>query len=99
MKILRDLYLGNRLFLLIGSRCGCFPHRVCVWRCDISSLKFIFFLLVASLLTDLILLFRVKRGLRGERLLADRLSNGDENEISIYLESFYTFPNFASRVR
>ncbi len=53
--------------------------------------KILFFLLVASLLTDLILLFRVKRGLRGERLLADRLSNGDENEISIYLESFYTF--------
>lgn len=52
----------------------------------------LFVLLFAVLLTDLLLLFRVRRGLRGERMLADKLSNGDENEISIYLESFYTVP-------
>lgn len=91
MKILRDLYLGNRLFLLIGITVLAFLLAF-VFGGGYLIPKIIFFLLVASLFTDLILLFRVKRGLRGERLLADKLSNGDENEISIYLESFYTFP-------
>lgn len=51
--------------------------------------KILFFLLLAAFLTDILLLFRVRRGLRGERTLADKLSNGDENEISVFLESFY----------
>lgn len=54
--------------------------------------KILFLLLVAAVLTDLLLLFRVKKGLRGERLVAEKLSNGDENEIAIYLENFYSFP-------
>ena len=53
--------------------------------------KILFFIFLVAQLTDLILLFRVKRGLSGKRISADKLSNGDENEISIYLENFYTF--------
>ncbi len=52
----------------------------------------LFYLFLAVLLTDSLLLFRVKRGLNGHRLAPDRLSNGDENEIKIHLENFYTFP-------
>lgn len=91
MKVIRDLYLGNRLFLLTGFVVATFVITFVFGGAYFLG-KTLFFLLVAGLLTDLILLFRVKRGLHGERLVADKLSNGDENEIAIYLESFYTFP-------
>jgi uncharacterized protein (DUF58 family) len=91
MKVVRDLYLGNRLFLLIGIVVTAFIISFVLGGGYIAP-KILFFLLIAGLFTDIILLFRVNRGMRGERLLADKLSNGDENEISIYIESFYTFP-------
>lgn len=91
MKVLRDLYLGNRLFLLTGFVVATFVITFVFGGAYFLG-KILFWLLVAGLLTDLILLFRVKRGLHGERLVADKLSNGDENEIAIYLESFYAFP-------
>lgn len=91
MKALRDLYLGNRFFLLTGVVVATFVITFVFGGAYFLG-KILFFLLVAGLLTDLILLFRVKRGLHGERLVADKLSNGDENEIAIYLESFYAFP-------
>lgn len=91
MKVIRDLYLGNRLFLAIGGVVCVFIFTF-VLGAGYSIPKMLFLLLIAVLLTDLLLLFRVRRGLRGERMLADKLSNGDENEISIYLESFYTVP-------
>ncbi|MBL7861369.1 MAG: DUF58 domain-containing protein [Cyclobacteriaceae bacterium] len=91
MKVIRDLYLGNRLFLAIGGVVCVFIFTF-VLGAGYNISKMLFVLLFAVLLTDLLLLFRVRRGLRGERMLADKLSNGDENEISIYLESFYTVP-------
>jgi uncharacterized protein (DUF58 family) len=53
--------------------------------------RIIFYLLLAVIATDLLLLFRVKTGLQGERTLANKLSNGDDNEIRIVLQSFYIF--------
>ena len=54
--------------------------------------KLLFFLLLALIITDLLLLFRVRKGFSGERMVSDRLSNGDENEIRIPLQNFYSFP-------
>ena len=52
---------------------------------------FIFTALTALILIDLILLFRTKKGVFLHREVPERLSNGDENEINIYLENFYPF--------
>ena len=41
---------------------------------------------------DLLLLYRIKNGIFATRETPDRLSNSDENEIGIYVESFYSFP-------
>ena len=46
---------------------------------------------MALLLFDGFMLWRGK-GIVGERKVASRLSNGDENPIEISLQSFYTFP-------
>lgn len=53
--------------------------------------KVLFFLLISGILTDSILLFRIKKGLHGYRVTPEKLSNGDENELKIHLENFYPF--------
>lgn len=90
MKIIRQLYLGNRLFLCVGIVVMLFISTF-VLGGGYFIPKILAFLLFCVLATDLVLLFRTTRGMRGERMVADKLSNGDENEISIYLENFYAF--------
>lgn len=90
MKMVRDLYLNNRLFWLAGFIVAAFVITF-VLGGGYFIPKILFFIFLIIQITDLILLFRVKRGLSGKRISADKLSNGDENEISIYLENFYTF--------
>jgi len=90
MKLVRDLYLTNRLFWLSGIIVMTFVITF-ITGGGYFIPKILFFVFIAAQLTDLILLFRVKRGLSGKRIFADKLSNGDENEISIYLDNFYTF--------
>ncbi len=53
--------------------------------------KFLFFILLAVILTDLILLFRTQKGLSGKRITPEKLSNGDDNEIIIQVQSFYPY--------
>jgi len=90
MKIVRALFLNNRLFWLAGFIASTFVVTF-VLGGGYFIPKILFFLFLSAQLTDLILLFRVKRGLSGKRISADKLSNGDDNEISIYLENIYTF--------
>jgi uncharacterized protein (DUF58 family) len=90
MKMVRDLYLSNRLFWVTGFIVVAFVITFVLGGGYLIP-KILFFIFLAAQLTDLILLFRVKRGLSGKRISADKLSNGDENEISVYLENFYTF--------
>jgi uncharacterized protein (DUF58 family) len=90
MKIIRDLFLNNRLFWLSGCIVMIFIITF-VSGGGYFIPQILFFIFLAVQLTDLILLFRVKRGLSGIRISADKLSNGDENEISIYLDNLYTF--------
>ncbi len=44
-----------------------------------------------GLLTDFFLLYRIKKGIHAERDLQPRLSNGDENRITINLHNHYDF--------
>jgi len=90
MNMLRTLFLTNRLFWLAGCMASTFVITF-VLGGGYFIPKILFFLFLSAQLTDLILLFRVKRGLSGKRISADKLSNGDDNEISIFLENFYTF--------
>jgi uncharacterized protein (DUF58 family) len=91
MKILRDLYLNNRIFWMAGMIVFIFVITF-VMGGGYSVPQILFFVFVFIQFTDLVLLFRVRRGLSVKRILADKLSNGDENEISIYLENFYRYP-------
>jgi uncharacterized protein (DUF58 family) len=91
VKILKQLYLTNRLFWAVG-----FIATVFIFSFLVSYPPFIgqalFYVLLSIVFTDLVLLFRIKQGMAGERFAPEKLSNGDENKILISLQSFYSFP-------
>lgn len=91
MKIIRSLYLNNRLFWAIGILVSLFIISFIVGEYILVP-KILFYVLLALIVTDLLLLFRVRKGFSGERIAPDRLSNGDENEIHIAMKNFYSFP-------
>ena len=90
MKRFRSVYLNNRFFLATGILAACFIASF-ILQFPIIFPQLLFFLTLAVFFTDIILLFRTKRGLHGHRFTPEKLSNGDENELRIYLENFYPF--------
>jgi uncharacterized protein (DUF58 family) len=90
VKRIRSLYLNNRFFLAPGIIAACFI--TCFILADYFLVpKALFFIAIALVFTDAILLFRTKTGMQGYRLTPEKLSNGDENELKIHLENFYPF--------
>lgn len=51
-----------------------------------------FFALVVLVCVDFFLLFRTKDGIIIRRILKERFSNGDENEVTVEIQSNYSFP-------
>ena len=90
MRLLKTLYLGRHLFPVIGIVVLAF-----ILSFVLDSLlvipKVLFFVLLAALIADLLLLYRTKVGLLGTRTTPEKLSNGDENEILINLENYFPF--------
>ncbi|MBT1687209.1 DUF58 domain-containing protein [Dawidia soli] len=90
MKLIRPLYLTNRLFTATGAVVMLFILAfVLEWPILIPQAAFL--LLLAVILTDALLLFRLRRGLHGYRMTPEKLSNGDPNDIRIHLENYYPF--------
>jgi uncharacterized protein (DUF58 family) len=90
VKLLRALYLNNRLFIALGAVVAAFIVSFIADAWTIVP-KGLFYLVLAVMITDIILLFRTRRGLHGYRFTPEKLSNGDDNEIRIHLENFYLF--------
>ena len=89
-KFYKDLFLGKRLFAGLGLCVSLFLFTFFLpWLGDLPYISF--GVLILLILIDMGLLFRTK-GVFLRRDLPERLSNGDDNELHIYVESFFTFP-------
>jgi uncharacterized protein (DUF58 family) len=88
--LIRSLYLNNCLFLALGTVAGVFVITFVVGGGVIVG-KILFFVLLALVITDFILLFRIRKGLHGERITPEKLSNGDDNELVIHVSNYYAF--------
>ena len=88
--MMRSLFLSNNFWIV-----GCvlvagfviaylFPPLLPVWN-------LLLVLAVLLVLADIFVLFRVKRGFFARRSSPERLSNGDDNAITIFLENRYEF--------
>lgn len=60
------------------------------------NLAWYFLLITVSFLVlDIIILFAAKTGIESTRIVAEKLSNGDENPISVSIRNYYTFAVYA----
>ena len=84
------LFLRSRLFMAIGVLVALFLLGfVYVGIFIIAKIGFI--LLMATVGLEIYLLFSQKNALIGKRDCADRLSNGDENNVYLYCENRFRF--------
>ncbi|MDX1365221.1 MAG: DUF58 domain-containing protein [Arenibacter latericius] len=90
-SIIKNTYLEKRFFIVLtGIVIGfllsfIFPDLMGV-------VKLLFFVFVLASMVDFLLLFASKGVLLGQRIIPEKLSNGDENEIEISLSNSYLFP-------
>lgn len=91
MKFLRSFYINLRFFgalaiLVVLFVLGFFwPVFLVFGKVGLMAVGALFVL-------DVVLLYSVRDGLRAVRDMADRLSNGDENEIRLYVRNRYPIP-------
>jgi len=90
MKYIKALYFNNRLFQIIGGLVVLFILSYFFPSVMVIP-KVAFFLLLAAVCTDIVLLYSKQKGIKGRRFTPEKLSNGDENEIKLFLENFYPF--------
>lgn len=90
MNLIRSLYFSGRFWLV-----GCIFIAGFVLAYVFPPLLIIFRLLLAVsfLLTiaEIFVLFRIKNGFFARRSAPERLSNGDENPITLFIENRYPF--------
>lgn len=90
-KFYRQLFLGKRLFAALSIASVLFGLSFFFpWLGDVPTLFFAALILLFSV--DLFLLYRINDGVFALRNTPERLSNGDENPLSLFVENFYNFP-------
>lgn len=90
MKFFHSLFVATRLwFSLLGLILLFVAAYPFPFMLPLAEVTFAVFLMLIGL--DSWLLFRQKAGFFARREVPDRLSNGDENPLTIYLENRYSF--------
>lgn len=86
----KDLFLTNRFFTGLGFCAVLFLLSFFFpWLGAIPELAF--WVLILLFLADVLMLYRTSKGVFAKRHAPERLSNGDENELGIYIENAYPF--------
>ena len=91
MQVLKSIYLTNRFFIVVAAIAVLFV---------LSYVYFLVFMLaqipfihtIAVIPYDITILYRAKNHIVANRLCPNRLSNGDDNEVQIIIESRYVIP-------
>ena len=89
----KNLYINNLFFYLLIGIVGWFVIAF-IFPFLFTATMYLFFVLIFVFLIDILLFFSIKEGLNGKRIIADKLSNGDENSIAISIKSSYSFVIF-----
>jgi uncharacterized protein (DUF58 family) len=85
-----NLFLTNRLWAALISCIICFIF--CFFFEWLGAVPYVMLgVCILLIITDVLLLYRTANGVFARRQAPDRLSNGDDNELGIYIENFYPF--------
>lgn len=90
MKTLKSFYLSSRFFIVIASLVLLFVLSY-FYQPLLVITNLLFVAVIFLLISDLFLLYMNKKGIFAYRVTPNRLSNGDQNEIKIFLENHYAF--------
>lgn len=88
MKIIKSLYINHRFFYVLTATGGLFIVSFFVPFLFQPVLWWLIAFLIITLM-DGFALYSGRKGLTAERLLPDRLSNGDENPILLHIANNY----------
>ncbi|TGD58149.1 DUF58 domain-containing protein [Flavobacterium humi] len=91
MDFFKKLYLNNFFFYALGGVVALFACAF-IFPALFNMARYILLILMTFLLLDVLILFFAKSGIEAKRITPEKLSNGDENPISISIKNFYTFP-------
>ncbi len=90
MKLIRSIYLTNRLFIAAGIGVLGFVFSF-TWPVLLPLFKLFFVTLFLTVITDILSLYLPRNAFSGRRLLPEKFSNGDQNDITIYATNNYRF--------
>jgi len=90
VKFIKHIYLSRSIFKLIIVVITLFIishfYKPLFLVAQISLLA-----LIICFFIDLFIVFRPKKGINAQRILAPKLSNGSDNKISLFIESFFPY--------
>ncbi|KQC29475.1 cell division protein DivIC (FtsB), stabilizes FtsL against RasP cleavage [Flagellimonas eckloniae] len=90
-RLFKHIYLQKRFFIVISIIV--FAFLLSYMAEDMfGAVKILFYVFSLLFIVDVVLLFASKGKLKGQRVLPDKLSNGDENLIQLELTNSYLFP-------
>lgn len=90
MKLLRSLYINRLFFYILGGVGGLFfISFFAKWLFSVSIVLLLLLLLITVI--DIFILYSGKKMIEANRHLPDRLSNGDDNIISIRVTNNFPF--------
>jgi uncharacterized protein (DUF58 family) len=91
VKFSKKLYFTNALFIILAGLVVLFIVGY-EWPIVYAFAKTSLLALVVATVADFVLLFRKDKNIFARRVLPEKLSNGDENDIKIFIENYYRFP-------
>jgi uncharacterized protein (DUF58 family) len=90
MNLLKGLFLRNRLFAALGAVIVLFilsgTFTVLFFAAQVALA-----MVLLAVLVEALMLFGTIRGINSNRATPGRLSNGDDNEIKVYIENRYQY--------
>lgn len=89
-KLYHTLFLNNRLFYILASIAMLFVVGFFVPILFPIS-KVLLFIVSLLVIVDIFILFHKKNGVTMERFLPEKLSNGDDNKITLQIKNNYSF--------
>ena len=91
MNWMKSLYFSNRFFILAGAIAVLFVFSYFI-PFLLPIAKALFLLWMGTTFSDFVILFYARTAVEGSRLVPERLSNGDENEIRIIIRNVLRIP-------
>ncbi|HEX8562872.1 MAG TPA: DUF58 domain-containing protein [Flavobacterium sp.] len=90
MKFFRQLYINNLFFYTLLALITLFILAF-IFPFLYNAARYAFGVVILFLFLDILLLFTSRHGIEATRETPEKLSNGDENEITVTIRNYYTF--------